>query len=139
MLVVTRELAYETQGDGQVVDITGDVEEIVGSGGVPEGLLTVFVKATTASVAIMELEPGLVLDLKAALRRLFPRDITYQHNAFNNDTNGHSHTGAMFLGPSVTVPVHQGRATLGTYQRIILLDLDSRPRKRPVVVQVLGG
>ena len=139
MLVVTRELAYETQGAGQVVDITGDVQGIVDGGGVREGLLTVFVKATTASIAIMELEPGLVLDLKAALQRLFPREITYQHNVLNNDTNGHSHTGAMFLSPSVTVPVQAGRPTLGTYQRIILLDLDSRPRKRPVVVQVLGG
>lgn len=137
-MVVTKQLTLQTGGDGQVVDVTAQVEKIAGEARVAEGLLTVFVKGTTAAVVMMELEPGLVLDLRGALQRLFPRELTYQHNVLNNDTNGHSHTAATLLGPSLVIPVTQGKPMLGTYQRIIVLDLDSRPRERQVVVQLLG-
>ena len=137
-VIATKRLSIKTAGEGQVIDIHKDVLAFVHESKVREGQVTVFVTATTASVTAVEYEPGLQIDLKTALERLFPRGIPYQHNILNNDTNGHSHTQATFIGPSLVIPISAGQPTLGTWQRIVLIDFDSRPRERQVVVQVFG-
>ena len=137
-MIVTKSFQTQTKGDGQVIEINGEVCNQVTDSGVSEGIVTVFVTGTTAGVIIMEHEPGLVEDLDAAMERLVPRGIPYQHNIRNNDDNGHSHTRACLLGPSLVVPVAQRRPLLGVWQRIVLVDFDSRPRQRDVIVQVMG-
>lgn len=137
-MVVTTKLELSTKGDGQVVDLSGEVKRRVAQSGVSAGTVTVFVTATTASIGIMEHEPGLVSDLVTAMARLVPKDMTYQHNVLNNDTNGHSHTRASLMGPSLVVPVSGGQPLLGTWQSVVLVDFDSRARTREVVFQVLG-
>ncbi len=137
-MIVTKSFPMQTQGDGQVIEISEAVGQRVAESGVTEGIVTVFVTGTTAGVMIMEHEPGLVDDFGAVMERLVPRDIPYQHNIRNNDDNGHSHTRACLLGPSLVVPVAQRRPLLGAWQRIVLVDFDSRPRAREVIVQVMG-
>lgn len=137
-MVVTRRLKLATKGEGHIIAIHDEVCRHVAESGVADGTVTVFVAGTTAGVTIMEHEPGLVVDLKAAMERLAPRDIPYQHNILNNDINGHSHTQATLIGPSVVVPFVAGKLLTGTWQRIILVDFDSRPRQREVVLQIMG-
>ena len=138
MSVHTAELRLSTRGDGDVVDLTDGVQDVVRDSGVEHGTASVFVPGATAAVTAMEFEPGGVRDLKQALERLVPTEGDYEHNRLNHDTNSHAHIRAAIVGPSETVPVHEGRLVRGTWQQIVLLDFDDRPRERRVVVQVLG-
>lgn len=139
MTVETHRLEVQTEGDGQVVDLTEAVARRLATGTVREGIVTVFVVGSTACVTTTEYEPGLVhTDLGAAMERLAPEDGFYAHEATWGDDNGHSHVRASLVGPSLTVPLVAGRLALGTWQQIVLLDFDTRPRRRQVVVQVLG-
>ena len=108
------------------------------SSGVENGVVSVFVPGSTAAVTAMEHEPGGVTDLRATLERLIPTRGDYEHNRLNNDTNSHAHIRAAIVGPSETVPVRAGRLELGTWQQLVLVDFDDRPRQRTVVVQVIG-
>jgi secondary thiamine-phosphate synthase enzyme len=137
-LIDTRRLSYETQGDGQVIDLTDDLAGELASSEVSGGVVTIFVTGTTAGVTIIEHEPGLVGDMKTFMERVAPRDVAYQHNVLNSDDNGHSHTRAMLMGPSLVVPLAEGRPILGTWQRVVLVDFDSRARVREVVLQIMG-
>lgn len=137
-MITTQRLRLETQADGQVIDLTDEVAKGVAGSAITDGTVTVFVTATTAGVTIMEYEPGLVQDLKQVMERLFPRSAIYQHNIINHDNNGHAHTQATFIGPSLVVPVAGSRPMLGTWQRIVLVDFDSRPRNREVILQIMG-
>jgi secondary thiamine-phosphate synthase enzyme len=132
------ELELETRGDGHVLDITGEVQSAVRDAGTGEGQAIAFVRGSTAAIATMEFEPGGVSDLGAMLERLIPATGEYEHNRLNHDTNSHAHQRASLIGPSLTVPVVEGRLALGTWQQIVLIDFDDRPRRRTVVVQVLG-
>jgi secondary thiamine-phosphate synthase enzyme len=132
------ELRFSTEGDGDVVDLTEGVERVVRSSGIEEGVVSVFVPGSTAAVTAMEHEPGGVHDLRDTLDRLVPRDLDYEHNRLNNDTNSHAHIRAAIVGPSETVPVSGGRLALGTWQQVVLVDFDDRPRQRTVVVTVSG-
>jgi secondary thiamine-phosphate synthase enzyme len=134
----TGQLRFSTEGDGDVVDLTEGVQSVIESSGVESGTASVFVPGSTAAVTAMEYEPGGVHDLKAALERLVPAAGDYQHNRLNNDTNSHAHIRAAIVGPSETVPVREGRLALGTWQQLVLVDFDDRPRQRTVVVQVIG-
>ncbi len=138
MAVQTAELRFSTQGDGDVVDITGEVARCVGEAGVAEGLVVAFVRGSTAAISTMEYEPGGVHDLQAALERLMPAAGDYEHNRLNADTNSHAHQRATVVGPSETVPVIGGRLALGTWQQLVLIDFDDRPRERTVVVQTIA-
>jgi len=120
------------------VDITRDVQAVLQESGITSGLLTVFVPGATGAITTIEYEPGLVKDLPAALERLFPRDMHYAHHDYHDDGNGHSHIRASFLKPSLSIPVVEGRLPLGTWQQIIFVDLDNRPRSRTLHVQILG-
>jgi secondary thiamine-phosphate synthase enzyme len=130
-------LRLETEGEGQIVDLTEGVEAVVRQSGVASGIVCVFVTGSTAAVTTMEYEPGGVADLRAALERLVPREGRYQHNVRNNDDNAHAHLRASLLGASESVPLVAGRLVLGTWQQLVLIDFDDRPRRREIHVQVL--
>jgi secondary thiamine-phosphate synthase enzyme len=132
------ELRLATQGDADVIDITGDVARIVADGPVEDGLVTAFVRGSTTAITTMEFEPGGVADLRALLDRLVPVEGDYEHNRLNNDTNSHAHQRASMIGSSEQVPVSGGRLTLGTWQQLVLIDFDDRPRERTVIVQVVS-
>ena len=128
-----------THGDTHVLDITEEVSGIVAASRIREGILVVFVIGSTAGITTTEAEPGLLThDLKAFFERIAPAGEYYKHEATWNDDNGHAHVRASALGPSLTVPVVEGRLTLGTWQQIVLLDFDTRGRQREVVVQIVG-
>src|SRR5262245_39409330 len=131
------ELRYSTQGDADVIDITADVRGVVAEGSVSDGLVTAFVRGSTAAITTMEFEPGGVADLQALLDRLIPTEGDYEHNRLNLDTNSHAHQRASLIGASEQVPVIGGALALGTWQQLVLIDFDDRPRERTVIVQVL--
>ncbi|MGH2895148.1 MAG: secondary thiamine-phosphate synthase enzyme YjbQ [Solirubrobacteraceae bacterium] len=130
-------LRFQTEGHGQIVDLTEGVTRIVATSGVDRGLVTVFGIGATVAVTTMEHEPGGVADLQRLLDRLIPADGDYEHNRLNHDTNSHAHLRAAIIGPSETIPVLDGRPALGTWQQIVLIDFDDRARERTVSVQVL--
>ncbi|HEY6526222.1 MAG TPA: secondary thiamine-phosphate synthase enzyme YjbQ [Solirubrobacteraceae bacterium] len=130
-------LRLQTPGHGDIVDLTEGVVRIVSTSGVDRGLVTVFAIGATVAVTTMEHEPGGVADLQRLLDRLIPAAGDYEHNRLNHDTNSHAHLRAALIGPSETIPVLDGRPTLGTWQQIVLIDFDDRPRDRTVSVQVL--
>jgi secondary thiamine-phosphate synthase enzyme len=136
--VHTAELRFATQGDADVVDITADVQRVVAEGSIDDGLVTAFVRGSTAAITTMEFEPGGVADVRALLDRLVPVRGDYEHNRLNHDTNSHAHQRASLIGASEQVPVIDGRLVLGTWQQLVLIDFDDRPRERTVVVQVVS-
>jgi secondary thiamine-phosphate synthase enzyme len=136
--VYTGLLRLETEGADQIVDLTEGVLAVVRQSEVEHGLVSVFVTGSTAAVTTMEYEPGGVQDLQETLERLVPRARDYAHNVMNEDDNAHAHLRASLIGPSETVPLVGGRLVLGTWQQVVLLDFDTRPRRREVHVQVLS-
>jgi secondary thiamine-phosphate synthase enzyme len=134
----TGQLRFSTQGDGDVIDLSEGVQSVVAQAGVETGVAAVFVPGSTAAVTLMEYEPGGVHDLRAALDRLVPPEGDYEHNRLNHDTNSHAHIRAAIVGPSETIPVTGGRIQTGTWQQVVLVDFDDRPRERAVVVSVLS-
>jgi secondary thiamine-phosphate synthase enzyme len=131
-------IRLSTQGDGDVCPLSDRISEIVRDAGVDRGVATVFVPGATAAITAMEFEPGGVHDLKAALERLVPAAGDYEHNRLNFDTNSHAHIRAAIVGPSETIPIDAGRLLLGTWQEVVLIDFDDRPRERTVLVSVLS-
>lgn len=138
MSVVTDRVAVKTRGDSEILDLTADVQRVVTRHGFREGQALVFVPGSTAGLTTLEYEKGLLEDLPAAFERLAPRDMPYQHEQAYHDGNGHSHVRASLLGPSLTVPFVDGRLLTGTWQQIVLVDFDNRPRRREIVVQLSG-
>jgi secondary thiamine-phosphate synthase enzyme len=128
-----------TRGNAHVIDITEQVNRVIGECGIREGISVVFAVGSTAGITTTEAEPGLLNhDLKAFFERIAPEDLYYKHEETWHDDNGHAHVRASALGPSLTVPLVDGRMTLGTWQQIVLIDFDTRPRRRDIVVQVVG-
>jgi secondary thiamine-phosphate synthase enzyme len=138
MAIATETLTIATKGQDDVRDLTEQIGEAVTTAGIRAGIVTVFVVGSTAGITTIEFEPGAVWDLNQVFAQLAPRDGEYQHHHRWGDDNGSSHVRAALLGPSITVPLVDGRLTLGTWQQIVLLEFDTRPRKREVVVQILG-
>jgi secondary thiamine-phosphate synthase enzyme len=138
MAVKTSEFRVSTNGDSDILDITGEVQRAVADARVDEGQATAFVRGSTAAITTMEFEPGGVHDLQALLDRLIPAHGDYEHNRLNHDTNSHAHQRASIVGSSEVVPVAGGRLALGTWQQLVLIDFDDRPRERTVVVQVVS-
>jgi secondary thiamine-phosphate synthase enzyme len=136
MPVSTSELRLSTQGDADILDIGAGVQAAVSAAGCEEGQALAFVRGSTAAITTIELEPGGVADLREMLERLIPTEGDYAHNRLNHDTNSHAHQRAAVIGPSETVPVIGGRLALGTWQQLVLIDFDDRPRERTVVIQV---
>jgi secondary thiamine-phosphate synthase enzyme len=131
-------LRLDTPGNGQIVDLTQGVASVVRTSEVDRGVVTVFATGSTVAITTMEYDPGGVHDLQALLDRLIPAQGDYEHNRLNHDTNSHAHMRAAIIGPSETIPVVGGELALGTWQQIVLIDFDDRPRSRVVTVQVLA-
>ena len=137
-MVKTEQIKTKTKGNNHVVDITPQVAEAVHKSGIVNGLVTAFVVGSTAGITTTEYEPGLVnYDLEAAFEKLAPKNARYEHEQTWHDDNGHAHVRASLLGPSITIPVIDGELSLGTWQQIILIDFDTRPRKRNIICQIL--
>ena len=131
-------LRFSTPGRGEIVDLTEGVVSVVARSEVRSGVAVVFGVGSTVAVTTMEFEPGAVADLRAALERLLPAGAEYEHNRLNHDTNAHAHLRAALIGPSETIPLVDGGLALGTWQQLVLIDFDDRPRSRTVTVQVLS-
>ena len=138
MTVVFETIERKTRGNAHILDVTEDVAAVLESSGLKRGLVTVFVPGATAGVTTIEFESGLVADLERAFEHLAPSGIPYAHNERWGDGNGHSHVRAALLGPSLSVPFQGGRMILGTWQQIVVVDFDNHPRRRRIVVQVIG-
>ena len=137
MPITSSQLRCHTDGNGDVVDLTGGVADAVAGVSAGSGVGAVFVPGATAAVTTMENEPGNVFDLRNLLDRLVPRDESWEHNRLNHDSNAHAHIRAAIVGPSETIPFEAGRLMLGTWQQIVLIDFDDRPRERTVLVNVI--
>ncbi len=138
MAVESRTIRCETKGEMDILDITGDVAQALGATGMRKGVVTVFVPGSTAGLTTIEYEPGLLKDFPAMLERVAPKNIPYEHERTWHDGNGHSHVRASLVGPSLTVPFEDGRLVLGTWQQIVFLELDIRPRSRTLFLQFIG-
>lgn len=137
-MIKTSWLEIESQGRDQVINISNQVANVVVDSKIEQGLVTIFVHGSTASVTTVEYEPGLVNDIKTLGERLAPSDQSYAHDETWHDGNGHSHIRASTIGPSLTVPLENGTMTLGTWQQIVVIDHDNKSRNRQVVIQVMG-
>jgi secondary thiamine-phosphate synthase enzyme len=138
MNVQTYPIRLSTNGQTDVRDITAAVQEVVDRSGLKAGTATVFCPSSTSALTTIEYEPGCVSDFKRMFEELLPASREYAHNATWDDGNGHSHLRASLLGPSLTVPFTGARLTLGTWQQIIYVDFDIRPRNRELIVQLIG-
>jgi secondary thiamine-phosphate synthase enzyme len=138
MTIHTTKLTEKTRGHCDIVDITGKVKEQLELQKVRRGLATLFVAGSTASLTTIEYESGVLEDLKELMEKLIPSDRKYRHDDRWGDDNGYSHLRASLLGPSLQVPIDEGRLLLGTWQQIVLLDFDNRPRTREIVLQIVG-
>jgi len=138
MVVETRTLTIETQGHTDIVDITDKARQALSDCGLKEGQLTVFIGGATAGVTTLEFEPGLLKDLPAAFEKIAPTGGVYHHDATWGDGNGAAHVRAALLGPKLVVPFVDARLLLGTWQQIVILDFDNRPRRREIVLQFFG-
>ncbi len=138
MKIVTSELPFKTTGQTDIINITREVQEEVLQSGVQDGSIMLFISGSTAALTTIEFESGVVNDLKKAIDRIAPRDIPYEHDRRWGDGNGFSHVRASLLGPSLSIPLMEGRLFLGTWQQVVLLDFDNRPRSRKVTVQIMG-
>jgi secondary thiamine-phosphate synthase enzyme len=136
--VHTTSVELSTAGDSEITDITRQVEEELLNSPIENGLLTVFVPGSTGGVMTLECEPGLVRDLEEAFERWAPSNRPYHHDRRWHDGNGHSHVRASLVGPSLSVPFKGRRMTLGTWQQIAFVDFDTRPRKRVLILQLVG-
>ena len=138
MPVSTESIKFATQGDGEIVDITDAVGDAVRSSSVTNGIVTVFIPGSTAALTTIEYEEGVTKDLQAAIERMAPGDIPYAHDQKWHDGNGHSHVRSAMLGPDITIPFTNKKLRLGTWQQIVLIDFDNRPRNRQLICQIIG-
>ncbi|MFC2039380.1 secondary thiamine-phosphate synthase enzyme YjbQ [Chloroflexota bacterium] len=137
-MVINRKIGIETKGDCDIIDITTQVAGEISDSGIDSGTATIFISGSTAGISTVEYEIGLISDLKEMWKRIVPSNMSYQHDKRWGDGNGHSHVRASLLGPSLTIPFVRKKMALGTWQQIIVIDFDNRPRSREIVIQLLG-
>jgi len=138
MTVQNFHISVQTTGQTDIFDLTPQIIKEVKRSSVRDGAVTLFIPGSTAALTTIEFERGVINDLKKAIDRMAPKDLYYEHNERWGDGNGYSHVRAALIGPSLHIPITEGRMTLGTWQQIVLLDFDNRPRERRIVVQVSG-
>jgi secondary thiamine-phosphate synthase enzyme len=138
MTVVSESIEFRTRGEGEVLDITEKVQDVISQGTINSGVAFLFVPGSTAALTTMEYEPGVAADFVDALERLAPKEGFYAHEKRWRDGNGHSHVRAALIGPDLCVPVRKKKLVLGTWQQITFIELDIRPRDRTVLVQIIG-
>ena len=137
-MIYQREIALQTTGYREMQDLTNEVAEVVSGSRIQTGVVNVFNVGSTGAIGTIEFEPGLQKDLPAMLDKLFPPSRDYGHEQAWHDGNGHSHLQATMLGPSLTVPIRDGKLILGTWQQIFHLECDIKPRSRTIVISVMG-
>ena len=137
-MIVSERIQFRTQGNGQVLDITDQVDRKLRESGLKRGIVTLFTPSSTSGLTTTEYESGAIHDLQQLFDRLIPPDAEYRHNLRWGDGNGHSHARHALLGPSLTIPFAGGRMTLGTWQQIVFADFDNRARSRTLIVQIMG-
>jgi secondary thiamine-phosphate synthase enzyme len=138
MTVVTKDITLQSRGNCDIIDVTSQVAKTVEKSGVNSGTATLFIVGSTAGITTIEYEPNLLSDFRNMWDRVIPQNISYEHNKAWGDGNGHSHVRASTLGASLTVPFVNKRLTLGTWQQIVFVDFDNRPRSRKIAIQILG-
>ena len=138
MTVITKNIQIKSKSENDIIDITDQVSNIVKESKIENGAVIVFVAGSTAAITTIEYEPGLQKDFPEMLSRLVPKEIEYAHDNTWHNGNGHSHVRASLIGPSLAIPIIEGRLTLGTWQQIVLVEMDTRPRERKIIIQVLG-
>ncbi|MBK5101389.1 MAG: YjbQ family protein [Desulfobacteraceae bacterium] len=138
MPVKNHHIFMHTTGECDIIDITQQVTKEVKRSSLQNGAVILFIPGSTASLTTIEFEGGVINDLKKAIERMAPEDINYEHDMRWGDGNGYAHVRAAMIGPSLHIPIIEGRMTLGTWQQIVLLDFDNRPRERHIVVQISG-
>ena len=142
MPVNTRSISVRSHGENDIVDITDQVADAIKNSDINDGIVTIFVSGSTAAVTTIEYEPGLKKDFPAMLNRIAPSSsskfIEYEHDNTWHDGNGHSHVRASLIGPSLTIPYQNKRMMLGTWQQIVLSEMDIRPRERNIILQMIG-
>jgi len=137
-MVINKKIGIQTKGDCDMIDVTPQIAKEISNSNIGSGIATIFVSGSTAGITTIEYEGGLVSDFKDMWDRNVPSNITYQHNRRWGDGNGYSHVRASLLGPSLTIPFVNKKMTLGTWQQIVVVDFDNRPRSREIVLQLLG-
>jgi len=137
-MVHTSRIELSTQGNADMHDLTSAVTKIIEKTGLQNGLVTLFTPSSTSALTTIEFESGALEDLRRALDQIAPPSADYKHNLRWGDYNGHAHLRAALLGPSLSIPVVEGRLSLGTWQQILFIDFDTRPRSRKLVVQIVG-
>ncbi len=138
MTTYSETIELNTKGEVEIHDLTRPVEKAIRNSRIKGGIACVFSSSSTSAITTLEYEPGLLQDLPRALERLFPKDIRYEHEERWHDGNGHSHVRAACIGPSLSLPFQDGRPLLGTWQQIVFVELDNKPRRRKVMVQLVG-
>jgi len=138
MKIKTEYLRLQTRGDAEMIDITDEVQSLLTRNGFNEGNVTLFVPGSTGALTTIEYEPGLLKDFPMILERIAPKNIEYEHHKRWGDYNGHSHVRATLIKSSFTVPISDGKLILGTWQQIVFIELDVRPRRRKIIVTVIG-
>ena len=138
MPIKTTSIGLNTKGNADILDITDQVSRVVAESGIKDGIVTLFCPSSTSALTTIEYESGCLSDLRRLFDEIVDPNRPFAHNARWGDGNGHSHVRAALLGASLTVPLVSARLTLGTWQQIIFVDFDARPRRRELVVQILG-
>ena len=133
------QINLSTKGFNDVIDITKKVEEVVGESKIDDGVAIVFVVGSTAAITAIEYEPGLVKDIKEALEKIAPMNNNYHHEEAWHDGNGYAHIRATLMKPSLSVPIEKGKLCLGTWQQIVLIDFDNKPREREIIVKIISS
>jgi secondary thiamine-phosphate synthase enzyme len=138
MSVLTKIITVSSNGENDMIDITHQTDEAIKESGLQDGIVAIFVSGSTASITTIEYEVGLKKDFPKMLARIAPSEVEYEHDNTWHDGNGHSHVRASLIGPSLTIPFKSKSLMLGTWQQIVLLEMDTRPRKRKIVLQMIG-
>ena len=138
MGVYSDQINIKTNGEIDIIDITGEIQNSIDKSKLKDGIICIFVPGSTGTLTTIEYEPGLMKDLPQALEKIAPKDIYYNHHETWHDDNGHSHVRASLMGPSITVPFRNKKLIHGTWQQIVFVELDTRPRNREIIVQIVG-
>lgn len=138
MYIRSEEILVKTTGKTDVIDITSNVQKFVIGSGISKGIAVLFVPGSTAALTTIEYESGVINDLKKAIEKMAPQSLYYEHNERWGDGNGYAHVRAALVGPSLHIPIIDDKLSLGTWQQIVLLDFDNRPRQRQVIIQLMG-
>ncbi|MCM8782594.1 MAG: secondary thiamine-phosphate synthase enzyme YjbQ [Candidatus Omnitrophica bacterium] len=138
MRIINQKIILNTQGNPDLIDITGKIKELLEGTGLKKGNITIFVVGSTAGITTFEYEPGMIKDMEELYERLIPKNRHYAHDDTWGDANGFSHLRAALQGPSLVIPFVDGQLMLGEWQQLVLAEFDNRPRKRQIVVQIIG-